>query len=286
MAGRDDFELHLVDLAASSRSADWREIRAREREGTRRRYVDYLTAELVGVDTTNLGAVAARAIDALTTWRHLGTGGRCRCSCHPRLPDGDLHDHGFGCPCTQTADEIRRRRTEWAALEAFRTSTETLAFESERGADESALDAWLAAQTGVVVTRHGGVRPEQWTGSVDGRTFYFRERHEQWRIELDLRPTGHQSKVWIGGDLGDESSFELRDIEAGDIIAEGTIGEAGYGVTRLDRIRFIADTIRRHLRRETCSTHALPALGELRLLLGEELRWCPACGTRLDEPID
>jgi len=55
--------------------------------------------------------------------------------------------------------------------------------------------------------------PEQWWGDVDNRPFYFRERNDHWRIELDLRPTGQFSRVWLGGDFDDAASFELRSIE-------------------------------------------------------------------------
>lgn len=35
--------------------------------------------------------------------------------------------------------------------------------------------------------------PEEWHGEVDGHSFYFRERHDEWRIVLDLRPSGRFS---------------------------------------------------------------------------------------------
>jgi hypothetical protein len=40
------------------------------------------------------------------------------------------------------------------------------------------------------VHSHGGLTPEEWRGEVDGHSFYFRERHDEWRIEVDLRPSG------------------------------------------------------------------------------------------------
>lgn len=33
----------------------------------------------------------------------LHRGERCRCSCHPHLPDSDRHDYGFDCVCTAPA---------------------------------------------------------------------------------------------------------------------------------------------------------------------------------------
>jgi hypothetical protein len=135
----------------------------------------------------------------------------------------------------------------------------------------------------VVVARHGGCAPEVWEGSVDGHTFYFRERHDHWRIELDLRPTGRHYKAWVDSPLDDNASFEFRDVREGDMIAEGATRVEGYGDTPLDRIRFIARTIRSHLGRTSCTVHEGPSLDHLRALLGPDLNWCPACGQRLDE---
>lgn len=42
------------------------------------------------------------ALDALTVWCYVDSGERCRCVCHPRLPETDLHDYGFACPCART----------------------------------------------------------------------------------------------------------------------------------------------------------------------------------------
>ena len=48
--------------------------------------------------------------------------------------------------------------------------------------------------------RHDGPCPEQWTGEVDDHSFYFRERHAQWRIETDLRPSGRFIRTVTGTD--------------------------------------------------------------------------------------
>lgn len=284
MSESDGFELHVIDFSGDPGAADRRAEQDRQRDESRRRYIDYLTAELLGIDTTDTAALAQHAIDALTSWRRDGAAKLCGCSCHPRLPESDFHDYGFGCVCTQSGEDTDRGWAEWAAeRDAFWASPEGLAVEAERAAQEAALDEWLTSNSDVTVTRHGGVVPEQWMGSIDGHTFYFRERHEQWTIELDLRPTGRVSKVWVGGDFDDETSFEFRKIEDGDVIAEGTTRAAGYGETPLDRIRFITRTVRTHLGREGCPTHAGAVIDNLQLLLGNLLRWCPTCGSRLDD---
>lgn len=126
--------------------------------------------------------------------------------------------------------------------------------------------------------------PEQWRGAVDGHTFYFRERHDHWRIELDLRPTGHFHRVWTGGSLDDEASYELREAEEGDVIAEGVTDAPGYGETPVERAQMIVTTIRDHLRRQTCEVHTSNERVDLELLTGRTLRWCPECGARLGIP--
>lgn len=67
----------------------------------------------------------------------------------------------------------------------------------------------------------------------------------------------------------------------GDIIAEGSTCVHGYGETPVERIQFIVDTIRNHLAPLHCELHVGGAREDLAALLGESLRWCPACGVRL-----
>jgi hypothetical protein len=50
---------------------------------------------------------------------YLDSGERCGCSCHPRLPDSDLHDYGFDCVCTRTPEERRRVFQQWLDVLPF-----------------------------------------------------------------------------------------------------------------------------------------------------------------------
>jgi hypothetical protein len=51
----------------------------------------------------------------------------CQCSCHPRLLDGDLHDHGFDCPCQHTAEQREAAVRVWmASVDQFWASPEGL----------------------------------------------------------------------------------------------------------------------------------------------------------------
>ena len=129
-------------------------------------------------------------------------------------------------------------------------------------------------------TATAGSRRNSGAGIVDGHTFYFRERHDEWRIELDLRPSGRFAHA-LGDIRADgQVTYEERELSEGEVIAQGTTDVDGYGTTPVERAKFIVDTIRVHLARKACNLHAQD-LSSIEALLGCEVRWCPACGTRL-----
>jgi hypothetical protein len=262
---------------------EWRAERVRLSNEARDRYHDRLVATLTSMDHSSAGdtAVADAILDALFLVTRIENGDACACSCHPHLPTSDLHDFGFDCPCQQTAAERTERFNAWMAdMDEFWDSPEGRAITEEDAQQEAALRAWLDANPDVTVLSHGGLAPEQWYGAVDGRSFYFRERHDRWRIELDLHPSGRFYRAWVAGELDDDTSFEDREIEEGEIVAQGTTANDGYGATPVDRVRFITDAIRAHLRRQDCDVHR-HELDDLELLCGRPLNWCPACGLRL-----
>lgn len=152
-----------------------------------------------------------------------------------------------------------------------------------RAADEAAedeLQAWLVQQRGVVVDNHGGWAPEQWRGTVDGHSFYFRERGGDWNLEIDLIPTGQSMRI-VGGQNDDGTTrYQQLELERGDIIASGTIYSDGYGTTPVERARFIITIIRDHLRRQACAHHP-HELDAISAVLGVGVDWCPTCGIRL-----
>lgn len=122
--------------------------------------------------------------------------------------------------------------------------------------------------------------PEEWTGEVDGHSFYFCERRGEWRIELDLRPSGRFVRTLTEDDSDGAGQCYERELDEGDVIASGTIDVEGYGSTPAQRADFIIDTIRVHLARQACTLHR-DNLPSIQASLGGVLSWCPACGTRL-----
>lgn len=201
-------------------------------------------------------------------------GRRCRCSCHPSI--GSLHQHGdLGCPCTQSPAEREGRWKRFFAelhedRETWERSEEGRAELARRAAESAELEAWIADDPGVEITSWGGCFPEQWTGTIDGHSFYFREKRGNWSIEIDLLPTGRTYRRLVLDEGRDTDAEDLRDVEEpileGTVIAEGR--DTDLGVTPLHHGRFIAHAVRAHLRRDGC-----PHPGAR--------RFCPECGAEM-----
>ncbi|MGI8752569.1 MAG: hypothetical protein ACR2MN_09705 [Acidimicrobiales bacterium] len=277
----DEPELHIISFAEVD--DDRRAERDRQRAESRRLYVNDLAVVLTELEAPASEIVrwAEAIVDHLFVTPRRDSDGACLCGCHPRLPATDFHGYGFACSCRLSADERSAAwRATMAEMDAFWDSAEGRARKAGRQVEEDELVAWLVGHPDVVVTSHGGWAPEQWRGSVEGHSFYFRERHDQWRIELDLVPAGRFSRVWRGGDLDDESSFEMKELDQGEVIAEGAAGGAGYGRTPTERVVFITEIVRDHLRIRHCPVHTTERdTWEARF--GRPLAWCPACGAKL-----
>jgi hypothetical protein len=274
-------EIYAIDFSDAPGAAEFWERLERARTQVRRRYHDYLAAVFDLQSSTEPGVLADVALDALTLWRRVDSGERCGCSCHPQLPESDFHDYGFGCVCARTPEDRRSAMDEWRRdTEAFWKSPAGRRIVADEQAAEADLLAWLAVQLSVVVHSHGGFAPEQWCGEVDGHAFYFRERHDEWRIELALRPSGRFARVVVGIDGDGAARYKERELDEGDVIARGTTDIEGYGTTPAERAKFIVDMIRMYLAREACNLH-VEDLSSIEVLLGREVRWCPACGIRL-----
>jgi hypothetical protein len=64
-------------------------------------------------------------------------------------------------------------------------------------------------------------------GTVDGRTFYFRERGGSWRIELDMVPSGKHAQRLLRVGEGGRFVTEPVLIVEGDVIARGSDSDLG-----------------------------------------------------------
>lgn len=262
-------------------AAEHRARSERARAHARHRYLAYLEKVLGERGIADPAGVAATALAALTQWPDIETGELCRCSCHPQLPSSDLHDYGFACRCTRTRDQRCESFHQLLnGIDEYWQSPEGLAIRGAEEAAEKELQAWLAQHPGVIVHSHGGWAPEQWRGTIDGHSVYFRERGGEWDLEIDLRPTGQTMRV-VDGQNGDGTPrYRQQDLERGDIIASGTIDTDRYGTTYVERARFIVTTVRDHLRRKACAHHP-DKLDAISTVLGAGVDWCPTCGIHL-----
>lgn len=271
----------MTDFSNAPGAAEYRERRERARAISRQRYHDYLAAAFDLYGPASPGDLADVALNTVTGWRYVDSGDPCSCACHPRLPESDLHDYGFACTCTQKPEERGGAWRNWIdANREFWDSPEGRRIKAAELAEEAELESWLATQRGVIVHSHGGFAPEVWRGEVDGHSFFFRERHGEWRIELDMRPSGHFAKAVVSVAPTGELNCEDRELDEGDVIARGLDCDERLGATPVERARFIADTIRVYLAQNTCTLH-IHDLSSIEALIGHRIRWCPACGTRL-----
>lgn len=249
-------DLYIVDFGGDDDEKARREAeRDAERSRLHSRYAHYLVAR-AAIDESAAQRVIAALFDP-----HDTAGRRCQCGCHPSL--SSQHGDGFDCRCTwdeaRQAEEARRREEFWDSLEA----TELRA---EHHREEEAIAAWLTGQPGVDARRISSIAPEQWKGSVDGHSFYFRERGGCWRIELDIQESGRFARrlVRVAEDGG--LITEPVPVMEGEVIAEGL--ESQLGATATEHIAFIVRTIRDHLWGLQCD-HA------------GALFYCPKCGHRM-----
>lgn len=254
-------DLYIVDFSGDD---DERARREAERDAEFRRlaerYSRYL-AETAGLDEPTV----RRVIAALFDWR-AADGRRCPCGCHPTLSS----QHGDGLDCRCRWDPARREteaKRRWHALE----DNEALAgLRAEFAREEEEIAAWLAGQPDVDVRRTTSMAPEQWEGTVDGHSFYFRERGGFWRIELDLAESGRFAQRLVRVADDDSLVTEPVSIMEGEVIAEGI--DSQLGETPAAHAAFIVRTIRDHLWSTQCD-HA------------GALFYCPKCGQRMREAL-
>lgn len=233
---------------------------AAQRSEGRRRWVEYLDIE---------GFIDAEATVIALFDRD------CPCGCHPRLPTSDFHDYGFDCACTKTPEE---RAATWKRFTDIQNeywdSPEGVAERSHRAAEEAELELWVDRQdSAVVFTSHGGFAPEQWQGFVDGIEFYFRERHDHWRIETELvyEPEAAPNVQTYDPDTDSFTAGRYHSFD-GITIAEGVAGGEGYGETPVQRAQFITRLIREHYGQQACAHPGAVA-------------FCPHCGVRQENAL-
>ena len=247
--------LYVIDFGGDDERARREALRDEERRRLRGRYARHLVTT-AAVDEITARRVIAALFDPLDT-----DGRRCECACHPRL--SAAHGDGLDCVCTWDDSRHEAEASRW---EQFWNSDAATALRESQRREEQEITAWLAGQPGVTAARTTTAAPEQWEGTVDGHSFYFRERHGAWRIELDMRESGRYARRLTRIADDGELVTEPVPLKEGDVIAEGS--DSQLGTSAIGHIDFITRTIRDHLRRAGCD-HA------------GALRFCPGCGERM-----
>lgn len=219
----------------------------------RERWITYASG------ATGLGVDAARDVIA-TIFDHARTDEPCRCSCHPQF--SLTHDGGFDCPCTWSDERHREARAAF-----FEDSPWRQEMRAAQERENAELAEWLLFEPGVAAERTCFAAPEVWEGTIDGRTFFFRERHGEWQIEVDLEPDGHFAERVVEVKPGGDMVTEPVELTSGPVIARGV--EEDLGASAVDHLAFIVRRVRAHFRGESC-THP------------DARRFCPDCGRDMD----
>ena len=189
--------------------------------------------------------------------RDINKAADCRCSCHPSPASQSLHEGGAKCPCQVTKAE---RAELWdRLLEPLDEAAEA----SKKDDDARAQLSEAAAELNVDAEVRCWAFPFVVTGTCDGRSFYLRERHGHWRVEVAADP-GCADLWGTSGSLG----IEIAAGNAADLC------DADAKTSPVVALRLAVRAVRLSTLRDSCS-HEQPS--------DESHRFCGRCGTPLDE---
>ena len=190
--------------------------------------------------------------------RDIDAAADCSCGCHPRPADQGLHDGGTQCPCQHTAEDRQRLWAEFsAATESFREHA------SDVHAAQLADLAETAAALGVDADVKSWGAPFALTGVCDGHSFYLRERHDLYRVEVAVDAACED--LW-----GSSSDVSVEVVSGSDIDLHGSDGTRSASTA----LRIAVDAVRLSMRRNRCS-HEQPS--------DDSHGFCRRCGVNLDE---
>lgn len=185
----------------------------------------------------------------------------CRCSCHPSPASPSLHEGGARCPCQLTEAE---RAELWDRVFEY-TDEEAEALERrEKEEDEARAQlAEAAAELDVDTGVECWAYPFVVAGTCDGRSFFLRERHGHWRVEVAADPSCT--------DLWGTSGAPGIEIAAG---SAADLCDAGRDASPVVALRLAVRAVRLSGLRDRCS-HEVPS--------EESHQFCRRCGTPLHE---
>ncbi len=222
----------------------------------------HLTATRVRAEVAAKRAVShplrRAAILAGPPLRDVDAAVECRCSCHPRTCDVDLHDGGQSCSCQDTDEQREARRK--AFRDAWSALTDDFAEEHGFHEERQRLFDIEAADLGVEARIEIQAAPFVIVGTCDGRGFYLRERHGTYRVTIaaDEDPG---SDPWTAEPT--ESSIDVAGGDDDELVRDGRFSPAAA-------LRIAVAAVRTALARNIC-VHQEVGSGP----------YCPACGAPL-----
>ncbi|CAN5700209.1 hypothetical protein BH18ACT2_BH18ACT2_09220 [soil metagenome] len=217
-------------------------------------------ARRVRADARLAAAPARRAAIATgPALRDIAAAVDCHCACHPHPADLDLHDGGSTCGCQLTPQE---RRAQWDTVMGSwpKPTNEEL---RERAVAEAAF-AEAAAELDVTAHVELSMCPFVIVGNCDGRGFYLRERHGEWRVTIAGEG---EPAVDPWGSTPDRLTI---DVAAGD---EGELVDADGRFSDVAALRIAVGCVREAVLRDACAHD------------GDSGTYCCACGVPMAEAM-
>lgn len=219
---------------------------------------DAVLRQPMGAVRENWEAGKDKRVEVLSsgpTLRDVDAAADCRCSCHPRPADTQLHGGGESCPC-----QLTKEQRETAVEEFFANLDGSMSLRSPEEHEKFLSD--LSETLDADIWEAGGGAPYVVRGVVDGRFFYLRERHDMWRVEIapDNNPL---LDIWVN-----TLPREANRI----VVAEGTVSTL-YNDDEANPVRVAVEAVRLFLARRECDHEGA-------------LRFCPHCGIEAVDKAD
>lgn len=134
-----------------------------------------------------------KAIQIGPKLKNIETAMDCLCGCHPQPARYNLHDGGATCPCQLSKKELKNKMKKWIdSLDEKMIVDESWKKEQEKEDEEIREEV---KKYGAEIWEADGYAPFVVRGTVDGRAFYLRERHDIWRVSV-AGDTNPDADIW------------------------------------------------------------------------------------------
>lgn len=177
----------------------------------------------------------------------------CICGCHPKAPTFSLHDGGRTCSCQLTPEQLKKQRHS-ALKNLSRISQKIQPVYNANHEEFNKRVEELNIQAKIEVSG----APFVIVGNVDGRGFYLRERHGEYRVTIAPN-SDPSSNPW-------DSQGEVIDIVSG---SESEFSTDKNKLFSIKALEISVSSVRAYLRQIQCQHDSV------------NTRYCPNCGKEL-----